>query len=265
MLTSKRNLDAIILAGGRGTRIADLYPDLPKPLVPAGDQPFLSWICQWLIANGVTSLTLSVGYRATQIEAWAERVAGSFGVPVRCVHEDTPLGTGDAARMCLEGLGDKVLICNGDSMVLADLAPAIMKFQCGMLDGLIVSVPMEQADRYGTLDIDNDNMLRGFFEKRPGAGMVNAGIYLFRHTLLASLPIGVPLSLEQNVLPGLLRANARVAVWSAGKKPFLDIGTPDSVVCAASFIQEVPALLERIRTRNARVESATASQGEQYG
>lgn len=235
--------DAIVLAGGRGTRIADLFPDLPKPLVPAAGKPFLHWVCTWLAAGGVSGLTLSVGYRAAQVEAWADTAAPAFGVPVRCVREDVPLGTGGAVRLCLEGLGPDLLVCNGDSMVLADLRPAIDRFRTAPVDGVIVAVPVAEADRYGSLDVDADGMLRGFHEKRPGAGLINAGIYLFRRRLLEPLPTGVPLSLEQDILPDLLREGARIAVWSAGEQPFLDIGTPESVTQASAFIQGGHAFL----------------------
>jgi D-glycero-alpha-D-manno-heptose 1-phosphate guanylyltransferase len=95
---------------------------------------------------------------------------------------------------------------------------------------------MEDASRYGRLEIDDSRLLSGFAEKRPGGGLINAGLYFFKRRLLERFPPHVPLSMETEVFPGLLAAGARLAVFHC-QAPFLDIGTPDTVRRAEAFIE----------------------------
>src|SRR5262245_34264121 len=114
------NACAIILAGGQGSRVRDLHPDLPKPMFPAGGAPFLEWVIRYLAGQGVRSMVISLGHLAPVVERYlAGRPAD--GLSIRSVREPGPLGTGGAIRFASrEAAGANLLVAaNGDSLVLA--------------------------------------------------------------------------------------------------------------------------------------------------
>jgi len=230
------DITAIVLAGGRGTRIAALYPDIPKPMIPVAGRPFLAWVTEWLRRQGVTKVIFSIGHLAGQIEAWA--ASAPPGLSLHCVVEAEPLGTGGAIRNCIADCGEWVLAVNGDSLVAADLRPLLAQLAGGGWDGALLGVEVADTRRFGSLDVGPGGRLRGFVEKRPGSGLINAGVYLLRRSLLDGFPDDRPLSMEADILPSLLRSGAALAAWPVDA-PFLDIGTPESVVLAEEFVTTV--------------------------
>jgi D-glycero-alpha-D-manno-heptose 1-phosphate guanylyltransferase len=229
---------AIILAGGAGTRIRHLYPDLPKPMVPAGGAPFIEWVLRYLRTQGLRQFVISLGHLAGVAESYfASRPARDDRITT--VREPAPLGTGGAFVLAAQAAAagaDPLLLANGDSLVLADLRPAWRLLADESVDGVVVGLEVDDASRYGGLETAGDGRLRRFSEKRPGAGLINAGVYLFRRRLLARFPSRSPLSMEQDVFPTLLSAGARLMVHRS-QAPFLDIGTPASVRQADSFVR----------------------------
>jgi D-glycero-alpha-D-manno-heptose 1-phosphate guanylyltransferase len=226
---------AVVLAGGRGTRLASLYPDIPKPLVPVCGEPFIHWVTDWLVGHGVSDIVYSVGYRAEQMITWAERSGAKWSARLRWVREEEPLGTGGGVIQCLPLCTDRVLVLNGDSLVVTPLAPLFAKGESAA--GAILGVRMADASRYGTLTLDVEGRLTKFAEKRPGAGIINAGVCLFRRALLDPFPKGLRLSMEEEILPGLIAKGADIRCEIAENVPFLDIGTPESVAQAAGFVR----------------------------
>ncbi|KAF0110734.1 MAG: nucleotidyltransferase [Rhodospirillaceae bacterium] len=229
---------AIVLAGGKGTRIAGLYPDIPKPLIPAAGRPFLYWVTEWLVAEGLADIVYSVGHCADQIERWVAAQSAERGdaVRLRTVTESSPLGTGGGVRACLDLCAEWVVVSNGDSLCQASLGPVWRRITDEALDGALLARTVEDTHRYGSLDVDGSGRLCGFFEKRPGAGLINVGVAVFRRALLEPFPIGVPLSMESEVIPALIGRGANLGVV-VGKGAFLDIGTPQSVGLAEGFIR----------------------------
>ena len=228
---------AVVLAGGAGTRIRHLHPDVPKPLIPVGGRPWLEWICRYWIRQGIRRVAISLGHMADVAE---RQIAWSWpGVEIRTVREETPLGTGGALRFAADAMpeGDPVLALNGDSLLVADLTGAwkLLEDDAGAA-GVVVGVEMEDASRFGTLRVDAGGVLRGFDEKRPGRGWINAGIYLFRRQTLRQFPAAEPLSMEHDVFPSLLESGARLRVFCAAGD-FIDIGSPDSLAVAAAFVE----------------------------
>lgn len=229
---------AVVLAGGLGTRIRHLHPELPKPMIPVAGRPFLGWVLRYLRAQGITRAVISAGYRAEVIEDWAA-TEPEPGLTVQVVREETPLGTAGGFRYALEALGpleDKLaVVLNGDSLVLADLAPAIAAAQGPGADAALVGVEVEDASRFGSLEVDAQGRLVAFREKRPGAGLINAGVYVWRLAAMAArLPARTPLSFEHDVFPALVEAGALRAV--AARAPFIDIGVPESLASAEDFV-----------------------------
>jgi D-glycero-alpha-D-manno-heptose 1-phosphate guanylyltransferase len=229
-------ITAVVLAGGRGTRIADLYPGIPKPMVPVCGQPFLHWVTRWLIEQGITDIVYSTGYRAEQIAHWVDSAEGRWKARLRCVAETQPLGTGGGVLQCLDLCAGHVLVVNGDSLTPVGLSPLISR--ASGCDGALLGVKVDDAARYGTLRLDRDGLLLEFAEKRAGAGIINAGVYLLSRSLLEPFPKGQNLSLEQELLPGLIAQGARLVCEVAETAPFLDIGTPESVKQAEGFIHD---------------------------
>ena len=236
---------AVVLAGGFGTRLRGVLTDLPKPMAPVRGRPFVEWIIRCLQAQGVQDFVLSTGYLAEKISSHFEH-GSPAQTCVRCVQERSPLGTagGFVHAVTQSALRPASwLVCNGDSAVVAPLRPAFAALDDPSIDGVIVSVWQADAARYGSLDFDEDGLLRGFVEKRPGPAWINAGIYLFRAALLAEFPERQPLSFEVDVFPALLAAGKRFRVVRT-EGDFLDIGIPESLSLADAFIGSHAALFQ---------------------
>lgn len=237
MRATRPDIAAIVLAGGFGTRIRHLLPDVPKPMAMVAGRPFLEHVVRYLATFGLSRVILSTGYLSEAIEAHfaAVRVPG---VEVSCTREATPLGTAggflQAARHATPA-PDAWLVLNGDSLVFSDFARFIDEFERARLPAAIMGLRLNDAGRYGTIETGPDGALARFAEKRPGAGLINAGVYLFRPALLAEFPAKTPLSFETEVFPSLLSRGVRIFVQPV-EAPFLDIGTPESLARAEEFI-----------------------------
>ena len=129
-----------------------------------------------------------------------------------------------------------MLACNGDSLTLADLRPLLKALQDPGVDAALLAVRTADASRYGSLKVDADGRLLGFAEKRPGAGLVNGGVYLFRRPTIGRFPTKRPLSFEYDVFPSLIASGARISTVPCDA-PFLDIGTETSLAQADAFIR----------------------------
>lgn len=233
---SLHNSTVAILAGGQGTRIRDLYPDTPKPLIEVAGKPFLEWVVRYWARLGAKRFVVSAGYKSEAIHAYlgARR---KDGVEIACVTESSPLGTGGAARYAASAAtGDPIVVVNGDSIVAGDLAPGLDALHDPSLDGMMFGIRVGDASRFGTLTVSGHGYLTGFAEKRPGPGLVNAGVYAFRRRLLDRFPETAPLSMELQVFPRLVETQAQIAVHALDAS-FLDIGTPQSLAAADAFIE----------------------------
>jgi D-glycero-alpha-D-manno-heptose 1-phosphate guanylyltransferase len=230
---------AVILAGGKGTRVQHLLSDLPKPMAPAAGRPFLEWVVRFLARQGVSDITISTGYRAETIARHFDHTPIP-GVSVRCTPEREPMGTAGGFLNALpasHGHSSRWLVCNGDSLVLTDLHA--MQRAANDAEAVLLGVETADCSRYGTLTVDSDGKLLRFAEKRPGRGLISAGVYLFMEGVPDRFPARRPLSFEHDVFPALLMAGARVAV-TAADAPFLDIGTQETLLQAGDFVSSNP-------------------------
>jgi D-glycero-alpha-D-manno-heptose 1-phosphate guanylyltransferase len=224
----------VILAGGAGTRIRHLLPDVPKPLAPVAGRPFLDWVIRYLHEQGLDSIVISAGFLAGKVEAFAAERG------VACVREPVALGTGGGFLHALAASRHKerdVLACNGDSLVLTDLRPLLQTLQDASVDAALLGVRVADASRFGTLQVGVDGALLGFAEKRAGAGLINGGVYLLRRAVIGRFPTKRPLSFEYDVFPSLIGSGARIATVPCDA-PFLDIGTEASLAQAGAFIRD---------------------------
>jgi D-glycero-alpha-D-manno-heptose 1-phosphate guanylyltransferase len=232
------DMTAVLLVGGRGARIADLHPDLPKPLIPVNGAPFLGYVLQWLNAQGVGEIILATGHQGNKIDTWARSLTLPSNMTVTCRREREPLGTGGAVRSVLDLCRESVLVVNGDSLSLANLAPINRRFEEEKdLEAMIVGKPVDNASRFGTLRTDSSGqILLGFEEKKPGSGDINCGLYFFRRPTLLRFSSGIFLSMETDILPNLLDQGSRIGVASVDV-PFTDIGIPDALREAGEFVR----------------------------
>ena len=232
------HVTTVLLAGGFGTRIKHLLSELPKPLAPVADRPFLDWVIRFLAQQGISNVILSTGYQGQMI---ADHYANHpvEGVNVSCRHEAQPMGTAGGFLNALAGQRSPSanwLVGNGDSLVLADLGKFCASLAQRDCAAGILGVRMDDAGRYGTIKANEQGLLEAFHEKRPGAGLINAGVYFFRDDAVSLFPKKPVLSFETDVFPHLLAKGVRIGVYETNA-PFIDIGTPDTLGAATAFIQ----------------------------
>lgn len=238
MAVLPEHIIAVVLAGGLGTRIRHVLGDLPKPMAPVEGKPFLEWVVRRLAIQGIRHVRLSTGHRAEVIE----RHFHNQPVPeteVCCVQETSPMGTAGGFLNVIREVAHPPaawLVLNGDSLVLAQLDRLLTVLNDRDVNGGLLGIRMSDASRYGTIDQTGDGRLVGFREKRPGAGIINAGVYLFRSSVVEQFPNKSPLSFETEVFTHLIQHGARLKVC-VEEAPFLDIGTPESLAEAEQFIR----------------------------
>ena len=244
------DVTAVILAGGKGTRIREQLPDLPKPLAPIrlqeGDsvteKPFLDWQLRYLAGQGIRRVVLSTGYLAEKVADYVNQT-DLTPLSVCCVPEPEPLGTGggflQATQQCPSAWQSATkawLVLNGDSLIVADYAPLWQSVDVS-ITGTILGVKVADASRFGTLRWDEQEMLTEFAEKQAGVGVINSGVYLFTTGVISSFPNQLPLSFEYDVFPALLQQGEKIKVIAV-QAPFIDIGTPATLGQAARFIEQ---------------------------
>lgn len=229
---------AVILVGGRGTRLGALTRDTPKPLVPVAGRPFLDYLLRELERAGIGEVLLLAGYLAgefdTPVRDWrARRMA------VHLVIEPEPMGTGGALIHAVDRLADRFLVLNGDTFF--DINPLSLMASLGDdCDAVMALRKVDDAGRFGRVDFDGERVLR-FREKTRdiGAGLINGGIYALSKAALRDLESG-PFSLEADLFPRLARARRIRGILF--DRPFIDIGIPDDLKRAQQLL---PAWLRR--------------------
>ena len=235
---------AVILLGGKGTRLAAQFPDRPKCLVPVAGRPFLEWQFEWLKRNGIVRILLAAGHLADVLDRYlAARPAD--GLDIALSREPAPLGTGGALKFVEPRLAsDPVLVFNGDSLTPRLNFSTLWKTGHGFFHtvekkfphcGKILVTPIENAGRYGTVESDPDGYVTAFREKADrAAGFVNAGIYLLPRDIIAGIPAGQAVSIETEIFPALAARRHLVAIPIP--PPLLDMGTPDGLAAMEKFL-----------------------------
>lgn len=233
---------AIILCGGLGTRLGHLTAETPKPLLNVGSRPFLDVLLFELGRHGFRDVVLLASYQAEKVFAYAKNnaLALRFGFSLSVIVEPEPAGTGGALYNARHILSESFLLLNGDSWLDANLLEGLSLSQ---RDPSIVAVmalrSVSNADRYGIVSLNGDRVIS--FGRRSnvrGKCLINAGIYMFRRSILAHL--SPRCSLENDVLPVLCAAGIVAATTHSSY--FVDIGVPKSFEIAQ---QEVPRRLRR--------------------
>jgi NDP-sugar pyrophosphorylase family protein len=235
---SIQNTPVLLLVGGMGTRLRSVVPTTPKPLASVGNKSFLHLLAQQLRRQGISQLVMCTGYLADQIESEFGD-GSSLDVEIRYSKETQPLGTAGAVKLAERYLkaSSEFLVMNGDSFLEIDLHQFIQfhREHGGLISMAVVEV--EDASRYGTVQVDTDQKVTGFLEKagsdRPG--LVNGGVYVFHPGVLEYIPDG-PASLEKDVFPRLLSKGV-YALERQGM--FIDIGTPEDYARAQQLCDQL--------------------------
>jgi len=232
---------ALILAGGLGTRLRSIHPETPKALVPVAGRPFLAWQLDWLTRASIHRVHLAAGHLGAKITEWLEN--NSFpDLEITLSVEPEPLGTAGGLAFGFRRSGfdaDAVLVLNGDTL-LPELDPLRLTTALRAATAAVIAVTrIDDARRYGTVEIDHDNAITGFREKgRSGPGYVNGGTYLIKADAILAIPTSHPSSLETDIFPAL--ASRRVLMSFPCPPPLLDMGTPEGLRTMSRFLDDTP-------------------------
>ncbi|KAB2880973.1 NTP transferase domain-containing protein [bacterium] len=233
-----KNIDAVILAGGLGTRLNDSAGDLPKALVPVNGKPFLEYVFKLLCRTKfITRVVIAVGYKADKIISKYQNNS-DYGFEILFSVEKDLLGTGGAIKKALQYTNsDNVLVLNGDSYVDIDIQSFISAHDTKDASISVALTHVENANRFGKVNILTNNKIVSFEEKAPNSsgGYINCGVYLFRKTVFDHIPENTVLSLEKDLLPNMTKFNAFGFICT-GK--FIDIGIPETYNIASDYLKE---------------------------
>jgi D,D-heptose 1,7-bisphosphate phosphatase len=217
-------LQAVILCGGLGTRLKDVIKDIPKPMAPIADKPFLDYIVTHLKDNGFNKFLFLTGYKSDIIESHFPEY--DFSV------ENKPLGTAGAILNAFDKLEENFVLINGDTFFDIDYYIFLNFLKNAQADSAIALRATKDIDRYGFVSIDQNFKIQQFIEKTAlpediADGYINAGIYYFSKKLLANYYKtwdGEFLSIEKDIFPHLVEKNELLGLPMGGK--FIDIGIP---------------------------------------
>lgn len=200
-------MQALVLVGGKGTRLRPLTTDIPKPVLTLVDRPFLSYMIQWLASHGVDDIVFACGFLPDRLEAVLGD-GGDGGPKLSYVVEPEPFGTAGAIKFAESHLEDRFFALNGD--VLADLDLSAL-WNSHVERGASASLglhPVDDPTGYGLVDLDAEGHVLDFHEKpepgHAGAGLINAGTYVIEKSVLASVEAGRKVSIEREVFPALV-------------------------------------------------------------
>jgi NDP-sugar pyrophosphorylase family protein len=226
-------MKAILLAGGKGTRLRPLTLHTPKPVVPIFDRAFLHYQIDLLRQlPEIDEVILSLNYQPRRIEEVFGDGAGT-GVKIRYVVEPSPLGTGGAIRYAAQGIDDTLVVFNGDVMTSVDVGAVVRIHRERSAKATIVLTPVDNPTAYGLVETEADGRVRRFLEKpNPDeitCDTINAGIYVLEPATFDRIPRDMSYSIERAYFPSLIeRHDTFVAYVDRGY--WIDIGTPEKYV-----------------------------------
>ncbi|MEX2195006.1 MAG: NDP-sugar synthase [Thermoleophilaceae bacterium] len=220
-------MQALVLAGGEGTRLRPLTLDVPKPVLPLAGRPFLGFMLDWLGRHGVDDVLLSCGFLSDAVE---DALGHDWrGMRLRYVHEHEPLGTAGPLRLALdEGLlAERLYVLNGDVLCDFDLTEQRCRHEATGALATIALAEVGDTAGYGVVPTADDGQVEAFIEKQPGpapTNRINAGCYLLGREVAEGIDAGRAVSMERDVFPRLCM-NGLYGFHAEGY--WMDIGTPE--------------------------------------
>jgi len=257
-------VQALILAGGEGTRLRPLTSTVPKPVVPLVDRPFIAFMLEWLRGHGVDDVVISCGFMA----AGVHNVLGdgsAYGMRLRYVEEPEPLGTGGAVKFAEDLLDERFLMLNGDVLTDLDVTAQLALHEQRGARATLALTPVDDPSAYGLVRTLEDGAVTGFVEKpapdQIDTRNISAGIYVLERSVLDLLEPDQPASIERDVFPRLVGDGLYGCV---GEGYWLDIGTPERYLEGTFDILEgtvSTAVTERMGDGYLCVERGTENEG----
>ncbi|HEX8054349.1 MAG TPA: NDP-sugar synthase [Thermoleophilaceae bacterium] len=220
-------MQALVLAGGEGTRLRPLTLEVPKPAMPLAGRPFLTFMLDWLAGHGVTEAILSCGYRSDGVRD----VLGDIydGMRLRYVIEEEPLGTAGPVRLAAdEGvLTDRFLVLNGDTLTDIDLGAEIAQHAERGAQGTLALYGVDDTASYGVVPTADDGRVIEFLEKieNPPTNRINAGAYVLELSVAERIEPGRSVSFEREIFPAMAAEGVLYGYMAEGY--WIDIGTPE--------------------------------------
>lgn len=226
-------MEAVILAGGMGTRLRSVIKDIPKPMAPVNGKPFMLFVLQWVKRYPVEKIILSLGFKPDNVRNY---FGDSFsGIPVEYAVEEQPLGTGGAVKYAVRFTkADDILVINGDTFFPVDLKK-FYDFHKNNANSFSVALKrMKDFDRYGTVECLGETIVSFREKKFCSEGLINGGIYLINRKYLERQDLPDTFSIEKDLMEkeagtGLLKALIFDDI-------FIDIGIPEDYKRASEFL-----------------------------
>ena len=246
--------EAILLVGGRGTRLAPLTDAVAKPMLPVGGVPFIAHQIAQAQAAGINKIVLATSYLAqTFTDSFGD--GSDFGVKLIYAVEESALGTGGAIRNSAEFLSGgpdaSVVIFNGDVLSGHDLPGQIKAHESSNADVTLYLTKVQDARAYGCVPCDQTGRVLDFLEKmeNPVTDLINAGCYIFKRSIIDQIPANKVVSVEREIFPKLLKNGANIRGF-VDNSYWLDVGTPQALLTASRDLVlgkiSLPAIVNKI-------------------
>ena len=229
--------EAIILAGGLGTRLRSVVSSLPKCMAPVAEKPFLHYVINHLQKQGVEKFIFSIGYLSEAIEKFLE--TGYSSLDYQLSIEEEPLGTGGAIYLaCKKANAENVFAVNGDTLFTANINSLLSFHNKNNAECSLALKPMQQFDRYGVVELDKNNCISSFNEKKYyDTGLINGGVYVINKKQFLSRPFAEKFSFEKDYLEAAV--NEKKFYGLEQDEYFIDIGVPEDFERAQKELAEV--------------------------
>lgn len=257
-------VDAVILVGGRGTRLRPLTIGTPKPMLPTANYPFLQHLLARIKAAGIDHVVLSTSFKAEVFEEYFGD-GSELGLEIEYVVEEEALGTGGGIRNVYDKLRhDTVMVFNGDVLSGMDLGGIINAHHAKDADLTMHLLNVADPRAFGCVPTDADGRVQAFLEKTedPPTNQINAGCYVFKKSLIETIPTGRMVSVERETFPGLLEQGYKV-YGHVDNSYWRDMGRPEDFVRGSSDIVRgiAPSPLLEGHTGESVVSSSAGVQG----
>jgi len=256
-------MQALILAGGKGTRLRPLTVYTPKPIVPICNRPFLLYQIDTLRRAGITDITLSLSYQQNKIEQLLGD-GSDYGVALRYKVEPQPMGTAGAYKFAEELIREPTVVFNGDILTDLDLKAVIREHNERKAMATVVLAPVDNPRSYGLVETESDGRIRQFLEKpredEITVNTINAGTYVLEPKVLDYIPAGENHSFEYGLFPNLLARQEAFYAHIPQRTYWIDIGTPERYLTAHHDLLANRVGRIHIKERRGNFDSATIAE-----
>ncbi len=256
-------MQALILAGGKGTRLRPLTVYTPKPIVPICNRPFLLYQIDTLRRAGITDITLSLSYQPNKIEHLLGD-GSDYGVNLEYTVEPQPMGTAGAYKFAEDLIREPTVVFNGDILTDLDLKSVIREHNERHATATIVLTPVKNPSAYGLVETEPDGKIHRFLEKPKAdeitCNTINAGTYILEPGVLDFIPAGENYSFEYRLFPDLLKRQEGFYAHTPARTYWIDIGTPERYLQAHQDLLANRVGRIHIKERRGDFDSATAAE-----